>query len=530
VLRNLDARKTHLVGGSKESWIWAGAVEALRAADTIVKVEGPSDLMALLSIGLPTGWVAITNSCGAKSANATKLDFAWAAGKRIVIVGDADEPGQDGAKKFSAAFHKAGAAEVRMVQLPYEVTPDHGKDLRDWLAEGRTAADFQALADAAPAVTPQQAAEWSASRKPSRSSDDLDLATASGRTEVANGRRLAKMHGQDFRWCEAWKKSLVWDGRRWAVDSQRAIDAMAKSVYESLWCEIASMASRIGDDNNKELRALMKFATATGTARGIEAMHKLARSEPGIPISPDVLDTDPWLLNCQNGTLDLRTGELRPHRREDYLTKLCPVVFDPKADCPQWLDFLREIMAGDDELHRFLRRAVGMSLTGVVRDHALLVCFGTGANGKSTFLGAIQELMGIDYAIKAPPDLLLVKKLEGHPTERADLAGKRFVACIEAGEGRRLAESLVKELTGGDPVRARRMREDFWQFDPTHKVWLAANHKPVIRGTDRGIWRRIKLIPFAARFEDEAQRERDEAAAEECDRAEHRRKRLAATK
>lgn len=478
---SLQTRKTHLVKGSTESWVWAGTVEALRAAETIIKVEGPSDLLALMSIGLPAGWVAITNACGAKSANPKKLDFGWAAGKRIIIVGDADEPGQDGAKKFSAAFHKAGAAEVRIVALPYKMTPDHGKDLRDWLTEGHTAVDFQAMADAAPIVTPQQTAEWSASRKPSLSDDDLGLATASGRTEVANGCRLAKMHGKDFRWCDLWGKYLTWDTQRWAVDSQRQIDAMAKDVYQSLWCEITSMASKIGDDDGKELKELVRFAKTTGTARGIDAMLKLARSEPGIPIGPDVLDTDPWLLNCQNGTLDLRTGQLRPHRREDYLTKLSPVAFDRRADCPLWMGFLREIMAGDDELLGFLRRAVGMSLAGVVRDHVLLFLYGTGANGKSTFLNTLLEMMGSEYAMKAAPDLLLVKKLEGHPTERADLAGKRFIACVEAGEGRRLAESLVKELTGGDPIRARRMREDFWQFDPTHKVWLAANHKPVSR-------------------------------------------------
>jgi putative DNA primase/helicase len=146
-----------------------------------------------------------------------------------------------------------------------------------------------------------------------------------------------------------------------------------------------------------------------------------------------------------------------------------------------------------------------MSLTGVVQDHVLLFCYGTGANGKSTLINTVQEMMGSDYAMKAPPDLLMVKSAEGHPTERADLAGKRFVACVEAGEGRRLAESLVKELTGGDRVRARRMREDFWEFSPSHKVWLAANHKPVVRGTDRGIWRRIKLIPFTVAIPEERQ-------------------------
>jgi putative DNA primase/helicase len=131
-----------------------------------------------------------------------------------------------------------------------------------------------------------------------------------------------------------------------------------------------------------------------------------------------------------------------------------------------------------------------------VTEHALFFLYGTGANGKSTFLNTIQEMLGADYAMKAPSDLLLQKNSEGHPTQFADLAGKRFVSCIEASEGKRLAEAMVKELTGSDPVRARRMREDFWEFNPTHKIWLAANHKPTIRGTDYGIWRRIKLVPF----------------------------------
>ena len=161
----LPARKTHLVKGSSEGWIWAGTVETLKAAKVVVKVEGPTDFLALLSIGLPADWLVLTNSCGAKSANPKKLDFLWAAGKQIVIVGDADEPGQDGARRFAAAFHQAGAAEVRTVSLPYEITPDHGKDLRDWLTEGHTAADLQAMAEAAPIVTAQQASEWLKKRR-----------------------------------------------------------------------------------------------------------------------------------------------------------------------------------------------------------------------------------------------------------------------------------------------------------------------------------------------------------------------------
>ncbi len=226
---------------------------------------------------------------------------------------------------------------------------------------------------------------------------------------------------------------------------------------------------------------------------------------------PTALDTDPWLWNVTNGTIDLRTRKFRPHRREDRITKLCPVAYDPAADCPVWLRVLNDITAGDAALQHYLRKAVGFSLTGDVRDHVVFFLYGTGENGKSTFVNAIQAMMGVDYAMKAPPELLLVKKNDTHPTERADLAGKRFVACMEAGEGKKLAEAIVKELTGADRLRARHMREDFFEFDPTHKIWLAANHKPTISGTDWGIWRRIKLIPFTVTIPPE---KRDEALQE----------------
>lgn len=504
---SLNKRKTHLVKGSKESWIWAGNVEDLQSAEVIVKVEGPTDLLAILSVGLPRGWVVITNACGAKSTSPEKLDFTWAAGKLVIIVGDADKPGQEGARRFAVAFLQAGAREVRLVQLPYEVSPDHGKDLRDWLVEGHTTEDLVDLVEHAHVVTAEEATEWIPRCKPTAvdDSDALGLATVQGRTEVANAKRLATRYGHDVRWCDPWGKWLVWDGKRWAIDERRVLDGFAKSVFRSLWDEISDYAKSAGDNAENHIKGMIQFARQTGEAHGIEAMLKLARSEPGIAIVPDMLDTDPWLLNCENGILDLRTGELLLHRREDYLTKLCPVVFDPKADCPLWLAFLREIMGDDDALLAFLRRAVGMSLTGVVRDHVLFFLYGTGSNGKSTLVNAIQEMMGPDYAMKAPPDLLMAKAQEAHPTERADLAGKRFVACIEAGEGRRLAEALVKELTGADRLRARRMREDFWEFSPTHKIWLAANHKPIIRGTDWGIWRRVKLVPFTVRIPDDKQ-------------------------
>jgi putative DNA primase/helicase len=242
------------------------------------------------------------------------------------------------------------------------------------------------------------------------------------------------------------------------------------------------------------LGAIYAHAKYSNGAKGIQNCVALARSQ--IAINVDELDTDPWLFNVNNGTIDLRTAELREHRREDYITKLAPVTFDTNAPCPQWEEFLRRIFNGNEELIGYVQRLVGYCLTGSTEEHVLPILLGTGANGKSTFLETIMGMMGRDYAMKAPPGLLMAKRGESHPTERADLFGKRLVACVETGENRRLAEALVKELTGGDRIRARRMREDFWEFAPTHHLRIASNYKPVIRGTDYGIWRRIKLIPF----------------------------------
>jgi putative DNA primase/helicase len=330
-------------------------------------------------------------------------------------------------------------------------------------------------------------------------SDVPSLCFPEGRTEVANAARLAKMHGDKLRWCHPWNKPLVWDGRRWVIDQQRRCDALAKAVYQSLWQEMASVVGSQDDapDDDSLIQQMLSFIRQTGTARGIEAMLRLVRSEAGIPITPESLDAHPWLLNCENGTLDLRTGKLLAHRREDCLTKLCQAVYDRDAKCPRWLAFQDRICGGNQSLVDFKQRFYGVCLTGDVSEQILAIYHGTGANGKSTEIETIMGILGADYAIKAASDLLMVKNAETHPTERADLFGKRFVAVVETEHERRLAESLVKELTGGDRIRARRMREDFWEFTPTHKLVIATNHKPVVRGTDHAIWRRLRLVPFS---------------------------------
>jgi putative DNA primase/helicase len=255
------------------------------------------------------------------------------------------------------------------------------------------------------------------------------------------------------------------------------------------------------DSEKKRLQAILAWSFKSESAARINAMIDLARSEPGIPILPDQLDREPWLLNVQNGSIELRTGKLREHRRDDYITKLAPVEYDEAATCPTWDGFLDRIMDHNRDVMGYLQRAVGYSLTGDVSEQVIWFLYGCGANGKSTFLGAILALLG-DYAMQAVSDLLMAKNHEAHPTERADLFGKRFVCTIETEEGKRLAEALMKQMTGGDRMRARRMREDFWEFPPTHKIFLAANHKPTVRGTDHAVWRRIKLVPFTVRITD----------------------------
>ena len=200
-----------------------------------------------------------------------------------------------------------------------------------------------------------------------------------------------------------------------------------------------------------------------------------------------------WLLNVENGTVDLRKGELREHRRADLITKLAPVEYDPGAQAPTWEAALERLLPSHD-LRTFFQRFVGYCLTGDTSEQVLVFLHGLGANGKSTIINALLDVLG-DYGQQAAPELLTVKGYS-HPTELADLKGARLVASIEVEEGKRLAESLVKQLTGGDRIKARRMREDFWEFEATHKLLLAANHKPVVRGTDHAIWRRIKLVPF----------------------------------
>jgi putative DNA primase/helicase len=250
-------------------------------------------------------------------------------------------------------------------------------------------------------------------------------------------------------------------------------------------------------------RSIAKWARQSGNYGRLVAMLEVLKSFSGITVRPDHFDRDPFLLNCKNGTIHLKEGKLYPHRREDYITKILPVEFDKKAECPLWLKFLDKTFEVESEIIPYLQRILGYSLTGDMTEQCFFILYGEGANGKSTLLETVRYVLG-DYAKKAAPEAFFEKRNDASAGyEIAALEGARFVISDETQENRRLDEGIVKRITGGDMVSCRHMRQDFYEYAPTYKIFLATNHQPTIKGADIGIWRRIHMIPFNNQISDD---------------------------
>jgi putative DNA primase/helicase len=310
-------------------------------------------------------------------------------------------------------------------------------------------------------------------------------------TELGNAERLVLDHGDDVRFVPelGWH---VWDGRRWRPDWDGELMRRAKATVRRL--EI--VAGELDDDD--ERKRILTHALRSEARAKLENAVKLAETDSTIIAALAALDAQPWLLNVANGTLSLDVGEIEPHDRTGLITKLAPVRHDPDATAPRWLAFLDRVFAGDQDLIGFVRRATGYTLTGSTAAQAMFVLYGVGANGKSTFIETLRSLLG-DYGQQAPAEMLMRpdRKRSGPAPEIVRLVGARFVAAVETGDGQRLDEPLIKTLTGGDTIAARGMYEKrLVEFTPTHKLWLATNHKPRIDGVDDAIWRRVHLIPF----------------------------------
>lgn len=309
-------------------------------------------------------------------------------------------------------------------------------------------------------------------------------------SDAGNAQRLVASHGHAMRWVSRWKCWIVWDGRRWARDESGEVERRAKSVLRDMLLEAAELPTK------EERQLLASHALKSEHANRIRGMIDLARSEPGVAISYAALDQQPRKLTVKNGTLDLESGQLRPHDPAHLMTKLVDIEYDAAADCPLWRDTLSVIFGADASLIAYMQRAVGYSLTGDTSEQCLHLCHGTGSNGKSTIFNVLGHLVG-EYGQQADFTTFLERRHDSGPrNDVARLAGARLVRSSEVGDQKKLNEGLIKSLTGGDTITARFLFSEDFEFTPQFKLWLAANHKPVIRGSDFAIWRRMRLIPF----------------------------------
>lgn len=305
------------------------------------------------------------------------------------------------------------------------------------------------------------------------------------RTELQISEMLVERFGSELRYCDPLGGWFAWTGTHWALDEREHARECAKEIARQL----AEEAAVLLDEDT------FKAAMRVGSARGVSAILDLARSAPGIVFSPNDADRNPWLLNCANGTLDLRTGQLRPHSGEDLITRVCPVQYDPAAQAPRFHRFLEEVQP-DPEVRAYLQRLFGYAAIGVVHENVLGVLWGPGANGKSVLADVVTHVLG-GYAQPGPSTLIVsTGHHEPHPTDVASCVGSRLVLVHETRRGASFDASKVKLLTGGDKLTARHMREDYFQFSPSHTLIMLSNYKPSADSSDAALWRRVQLVPF----------------------------------
>lgn len=311
-------------------------------------------------------------------------------------------------------------------------------------------------------------------------------------TDTGNAQRFIDKFGDLVRYSYNRKSWFYWNGKMWRRDDSGEIKKLADIICEDLKREALS------EEDNDTMEKKLRFAHKTASSRSKEAMIKEAQHLEGIPASPDDFDAYPDYFNCQNGIINLRNGELLPHDARFMMSKIGACEYDNSGKQPElWLSFLDDVTNGDKELQEYIQRCVGYSMCGSTREQCAYFLYGMGNNGKSTFLDTIADLFG-GYSSNTQPETIMMKKWgsDGASTEIARLKSARFVTCEEPTEGVRLNEGLLKQLTGSSRITCRFLYGDEFEYTPEFKIWLATNHKPVIRGTDYGIWRRIKLIPF----------------------------------
>lgn len=468
-------------------------IDQLDASDPrpVWLVEGEGDCLAALSAGLRA--VTTTGGAGAR-LDAAMLDALH--GHTVRVLYDADDAGRAGALARLAELRGAGiAAEARDLDAARAHGDAEHFDLTDWLRAHGTA-DAEARLAALPALEPDATAA---------ATPDSAQGLAEG-ADLWMRDRLIAAHGHGLRFVEGWGW-LSWSGVRWRRDAQAEAQRAAEATARALFDEAMALP-----DEDARRRALVR-ATQWQRHHRLVSLVECSEVDARARATPTDFDALPRVLNTPTGLVDLATATVRPSDPAAFATRCTAAPFDPEAAAPRWEAFLARVLP-DAELRAYVQRAVGYSLLGQPVEHALFQCWGSGANGKSVFVNTLARVLG-DYARAVNIEMFLQQR---HPNpnnhDLAALPGLRFVYASESADGRALHESRVKLLAGGDAVTARHLYGHPFTFTPVCVVWLSSNYKPTVRGTDEGIWRRLRLIPFTVTI---PEGERDPHLAEALD-------------
>lgn len=438
--------------------------ELLAAPDaTVYLPEGEKDVDALRALGL----VATCNPDGA--GKWTIAMSRHLRGRNVVLLPDNDDAGEKHARDVARKLQGIPAS-VGIVRLPN--LPPKG-DVSDWFAAGGTREMLEAMPVQPVDISTLRDVEGEGVEDPGEKSGDVARFS-----EDALALYFAAEHEGVLLYIPSWSQWLRWNGVKWTPDDILHVFDRSRSV-----CRDA--ASRAGPKLKRKL-------ASSGT---VAAVERLARCDPKLARSPEVFDRDSWALNTPGGVMDLRTGKMRERRSDDLFTKATTVAPSDRPDCPRWRKFIAEITLDDADLAAFLQRAIGYSLTGDIQEHGFFFLHGPGCNGKGVLLGTVADILA-DYATVALPSVVTASPIDQHPTHIAALRGARFVTVPEVEEGRAWAENQIKSLSGGDRISARVMRGDPFEFDPVLKLWVAGNHRPVLRNPDPAMRRRLHLVPM----------------------------------
>ncbi|MEV6908069.1 phage/plasmid primase, P4 family [Amycolatopsis sp. NPDC051071] len=469
-------------------WSATGVFRTSGSFDTVLVTEGPGDALTAVSAGYTA--VAVRGSGVARSERtARELVDGAPEGSLFVLAGDNDRSGREFNEALGAQLAALG------VQVCVLAIPDGIKDLAAWRADSPevfAAALHTAVSDA-PAWTAQD------TTPPTPTKPRGERVPMEG-TDIANARRALDIVGKDTAYVDG-VGFLTWTGTVWSVMSATRERAIGHRVADAMTAELAEIRERFGDESNAYKSAL-KTTRRMHMDSGIRAALEHLRTITGHDVED--FDSHPHLLTFANGTVDLRTGRLRPHARNDRLTKIIRADFDPDSECPRWTRFLGEIFPDDNELPAYMRRLIGYGITGETREHAFALLYGHGSNGKSVFVNTLAQVL---HGVTGHVSQAAVAYQRSYDPGAANpalaaLRGVRLAVLSELSEGLRLNEALLKQLTAGDPVTARELYKGIFTFQPTALMLMATNYRPDVRGQDDGFWRRTRLIPFTRSFSD----------------------------